>query len=204
VAYPVVYVRSDTEAALVPHDWWQVAAQRSLPEGDTMATRQPLDAIALLTAEHQQVRDLLQHYATTTDPDTQRQIASEVCTVFARHAQLEELVFYPAFAEVTDEEGHLLVTEAVAAHQAIQELMLEVQAPDVDIAVFEARFLGLRDTLEAHMAAEENALYPFAAEDLADRLESLRDEMVTRQQLLTTAPSNKPGSDRILPSSCAG
>ena len=79
-----------------------------------MATRQPLDAIALLTAEHQQVRELFQHYATVTDPDTQRQIARAVCTVFAHHAQLEEMVFYPAFAEVTDEEGHLLVTEARA------------------------------------------------------------------------------------------
>jgi len=109
-----VYVLSDTKAALVLYDWWQVAAERSLPEGDTMATRQPLDAIALLTAEHQQVRELFQHYATVTDPDTQRQIARAVCTVFAHHAQLEEMVFYPAFAEVTDEEGHLLVTEARA------------------------------------------------------------------------------------------
>jgi hypothetical protein len=183
----VVYVLSDNKAALVPHDWWQVAAQSRLPEGDTMATRQPRDAIGLLTAEHQQVRDLFQHYVTVTAPDMQRQIAREVCTVYARHAQLEELVFYPAFAAVTDEEGHLLVTEARAAHQAIQELMREVLAPDADVAVFEARFLGLRDTMEAHMAAEESALYPFAAEDLADRLDSLWDEMVARQQQLTTS-----------------
>jgi deoxyribodipyrimidine photolyase len=91
-----------------------------------------------------------------------------------------------AFNQNMHEEGQLLVAEAMAAHQAIQELMLEVQASDVDFAVFEARFLGLMEAMEAHMAAEENALFPFAAEDLADRLESLRDEMVVLKQQLTT------------------
>jgi len=32
------------------------------------------------------------------------------------------------------------------------------------------------------MAAEERALFPFAAEGLAHQLESLRDEMVKRKQ----------------------
>jgi hemerythrin superfamily protein len=152
-----------------------------------MAVRQPTDAVAMLTADHQQVRELFRHYATATEPETQRQIVREICTAFALHAQLEETVFYPAFQAVTDEEGQLLVAEAMAAHQAIQELMLEVQASDVDFAVFEARFLGLLEAMEAHMAAEESALFPFAAEDLADRLESLRDEMVVLKQQLTTS-----------------
>jgi len=65
--------------------------------------------------------------------------------------------------------------------------MREVLAPEADVAVFEARFLGLMDTMAAHMATEESALYPFAAEDLADRLDTLRDEMVARQQQLTTS-----------------
>ena len=153
-----------------------------------MAVQPPADAIALLTADHQQVRDLCRHYATTTDPDTQRQIATQVCTVFTRHAQLEETVFYPAFHAVTDEEGQLLAAEALAAHQAIQELRREVLAPEADVAVFEARFLALMAAMEAHMAAEESALYPFAAEDLADRLDSLGDEMITLQHQLTTSP----------------
>jgi hemerythrin superfamily protein len=152
-----------------------------------MADRQPKDAIALLQAEHQQVRDLFRHYATAPDPDTQRQIAREICAALALHARLEETVFYPAFHAATDEEGKQLVAEAIAAHQAIQELIHEVQDPDADFEAFDARVLGLMDTMEAHMAEEEHALFPFAAEDLADRLEDLRDELVALQQQLTTA-----------------
>jgi hemerythrin superfamily protein len=113
----------------------------------------------MLKADHQQVRALFRHYATATDPDTQRQIVREVCAALALHAQLEETVFYPAFHAVTDEEGKLLVAEALAAHQAIP-----------------------------HMAAEESALFPFAAEDLADRLDHLRDAMLALKQQLTTSP----------------
>ena len=142
-----------------------------------MAVHQPEDAIAVLTADHQQVRNLCQHYATATDPDMQRQIAFQICTVFALHAQLEETVFYPAFTEMTDEEGKLLVAETLAAHQAIQELMDDLQEADGEFTVFEARFLGLMEAMEAHMATEENTLFLFAVEDLAHQLESLRDEM---------------------------
>jgi hemerythrin-like domain-containing protein len=148
---------------------------------------QPADAIAMLQAEHQKVRDLFRRYETTTDLDTQRQIAQHVCTALARHAQLEETLFYPAFHAVTDDEGKLLVAEAVAAHQAIQELMEDLRDPDLAAEVFDARVLGLKDTVEAHIATEENALFPFAAEDLADTMAPLLGEMQALHQRLTTS-----------------
>jgi len=144
---------------------------------------QPEDAIAMLKADHQKVRDLFRHYETTMDPETQRQIAQHVCTALVRHAQLEETLFYPAFQAVTDDEGKLLVAEAVAAHQAVQELMDDLRDPDLEMEVFDARFLGLKDTVEAHIAAEENALFPFAAEDLAHLLV----EMQALHQRLTAS-----------------
>ena len=147
----------------------------------------PADAIAMLQAEHQQVRDLFRHYETTPEPDTRRQIAHHVCTALARHAQLEETLFYPAFHAVTDDEGKLLVAEAVAAHQAIQELMEDLRDPDLEEEVFAARFLGLKATVEAHLAAEEHALFPFAAEDLADNMAPLLGEMQALHQRLTAS-----------------
>jgi hemerythrin superfamily protein len=147
----------------------------------------PEDAIAMLHADHQKVQGLFRHYETTPDPDTRRQIAQHVCTALARHAQLEETLFYPAFHAVTDDEGKLLVAEAVAAHQAIQELMEDLRDPDLAVEVFDARFLGLKDTVEAHLAAEENALFPFAAEDLADNIAPLLGEMQALHQRLTAS-----------------
>jgi hemerythrin-like domain-containing protein len=94
---------------------------------------------------------------------------------------------YPAFHAVTDDEGQQLVAEAIAAHQAVQECMDALRDRDVDGEAFDARVRGLMDALEAHMATEEHALFPFAAEDLADRLEDLRDEMQElKRQLLAS------------------
>jgi hypothetical protein len=71
-------------------------------EKDSKTPDHPEDAIAMLHADHQKVRDLFRHYETTPDPDTRRQIAHHVCTALARHAQLEETLFYPALHAVTD------------------------------------------------------------------------------------------------------
>jgi hemerythrin superfamily protein len=148
---------------------------------------QPADAIAMLQADHQKVLDLFRHYETTTEPETQRQIVQHVCTALGRHAQLEETLFYPAFHAVTDDEGKLLVAEAVAAHQAIQELMEDLRDPDLAGEVFDARVLVLKATVEAHIAAEENALFPFAAEDLADNMGPLWVAMQALHQRLITS-----------------
>jgi hemerythrin superfamily protein len=147
----------------------------------------PEDAIALLRADHDKVRDLFRIYGAESDPPTKREIAALVCRELALHAELEETVFYPAFHAVTDEEGHQLVAEARAAHQTIQELVEELHAPDLDDAAFEARVLRLMTTVEDHMATEEHALFPFAAEDLADQLADLLDEMQDlKRQLLAS------------------
>jgi hypothetical protein len=53
--------------------------------------------------------------------------------------------------------------------------------------VFDARVLGLRDIVEAHIAAEENALFLFAAEDLADNMEPLWVAMQALHQRLITS-----------------
>jgi hypothetical protein len=55
------------------------------------------------------------------------------------------------------------------------------------VEVFEARVLGLKATVEAHMAAEENALFSVAAEDLADHMAPLWGAMQALHQRLATS-----------------
>jgi hemerythrin superfamily protein len=147
----------------------------------------PEDAIALLRADHDKVRDLFRTYDAESDPSTKRAIAALVCRELEIHAELEATVFYPAFHAVTDDEGKQLVAEAVEAHQTIQECLEELHDPDLADVAFEARVLRLMTTVEDHMDAEENALFPFAAEDLADQLADLLDEMQDlKRQLLAS------------------
>ena len=73
---------------------------------------QPADAIAMLKADHQRVKDLFAQYEATSNPDTKRTLAEEVFVELETHAQLEENIFYPAVNEETDE-GPELVKESL-------------------------------------------------------------------------------------------
>ena len=59
------------------------------------AKKQPEDAVALLKADHQKVRDIFQQYESATDPNTKRELAEEACTELEIHAQLEEQNLLP-------------------------------------------------------------------------------------------------------------
>ena len=72
----------------------------------------PADAIAMLKADHQRVKDLFAQYEATSNPDTKRTLAEQVFVELETHAQLEENIFYPAVNEDTDE-GPELVKESL-------------------------------------------------------------------------------------------
>jgi len=55
------------------------------------------DAIAMLTADHRQVRALFQQYEDTSDPYLKQIIAEYVFAELTLHMLLEETVFYPVF-----------------------------------------------------------------------------------------------------------
>src|SRR5437879_6798932 len=97
------------------------------------------DAIAMLTADHRQVRALFQQYEDTPDPYLKQIIAEHVFAELTLHMLLEETVFYPVFAEQADEEGKGLVRDALQDHQQLRDLIATLQyvAEDQD---FEAKF----------------------------------------------------------------
>src|SRR5215510_7093603 len=99
---------------------------------DSMAQRndkmgQPEDAIAMLKADHQRVRDLFQEYEAAQDQQAKRDIAEEAFVELEMHAQLEEQVFYPAVEEETDEQGQELVEESLEEHQTVKDIIQELR-----------------------------------------------------------------------------
>jgi hemerythrin superfamily protein len=149
-----------------------------------MAVRQPEDAIELLKADHRKVQDLFQKYENTSDQKTKQQIAAQVFTELEAHAQLEETVFYPAFAQEADQEGKQLVEEARQEHQTVKDLIAELRDLD-DHEEFAAKFQELMENVEHHVQEEEHEMFPKAEEELEAQLEDLRDEMQELKQQLT-------------------
>jgi iron-sulfur cluster repair protein YtfE (RIC family) len=139
---------------------------------DDETSHQPHDAIAMLTADHRQVRALFQQYADTPDLYLRQIIAEHVFAELTLHMLLEETVFYPAVAEQADEEGKRLVHEARQDHQQLRDLMETLEATDDD-AAFETRFHTLRDHVERHFEEEETMMFPQAAQVLVSHLEEI-------------------------------
>ena len=144
--------------------------QNNTNQNDT--EQQPDDAGAMLTADHRQVRALFQQYAQTSEPYLQQIIAEHVFAELTLHLLLEEMVFYPVFAEQTDEEGKRLVREALQDHQQLRGL-IETLAETDDDAVFEATFHAFRDHVDTHFVDEETTMFPQAAQVLATHWEEI-------------------------------
>lgn len=137
---------------------------------------QPADAIAMLKADHQRVKDLFTQYEATTNPTTKRTLAAQVFVELETHAQLEENVFYPTVNEETDE-GPELVKESLAEHQTMKQLIQELRSMAQDTDAFDARFHELIRNVEHHVEEEEAEMFPLAEQELADDLDEMKDEM---------------------------
>lgn len=136
----------------------------------------PQDAIAMLKADHQKVRDLFQQYEATRDPSAKREVAEQVFIELETHAQLEENVFYPAVQEETDE-GPALVQESLSEHEAVKTLIQELRSMAHDTDEFDAKFQELIQNVEHHVEEEEAEMFPLAEDELADDLDEMKDEM---------------------------
>ena len=147
---------------------------------DDETNHPPNDAIAMLTADHRQVRALFQQYADTPDPYLKQIIAEHVFAELTLHMLLEESVFYPAVAEQADAEGKHLVSEAQQEHQEIKALIETLQEIDDDTA-FETRFQALHAQVEQHIEDEEARMFPEAAQVLASHWEEITVLLLERK-----------------------
>jgi hemerythrin-like domain-containing protein len=145
------------------------------------------DAIEMLRADHQRVRDLFQDYEETQDQKAKCKIAQQVFVELETHAQLEENVFYPAFKQEVDQEGKQLVAESLQEHQRVKDLIEELRKFDTDDETFDAKFHELMENVEHHVEEEESEMLPEAEMVLAEQAEELMDEMQeVKRQLLTS------------------
>jgi len=149
-------------------------AQRTNAKRDN-EMNQPHEAIAMLRADHQRVRDLFQAYEASMDPHPKREIAEAVFVELETHAQLEKQIFYPTVNEET-EEGPALVKDALEDHQTVTQLIQQLRDTR-DVQEFDATFTALVRHVEHHVEEEEAAMLPLAEVELAGELDQLTEEM---------------------------
>jgi hemerythrin superfamily protein len=172
-----------------------------------------MDALSLLTADHNRVRGLFSRFTTAKDADDTETMASVVQQVTRElevHTDIEETAFYPWARKLSDEIAEV-VDEGVQEHHVAKMLLDELGALDAGSADWVAKCAVLIENVEHHAGEEESELFPkirsaAAAEDLhavAGRLEERKSELgapvIADKARLSTEDLHRLASEQEIP-----
>lgn len=117
------------------------------------STRQDMDAIQLLKADHRQVEEWFEEFEKSRADRKKEILAHKICTALTVHTQIEEEIFYPAYLEATgDDEMH---DEAYVEHKGAKNLIAEIEAGKPGEEMWEAKVKVLSEMIKHHVKEEE-------------------------------------------------
>ena len=136
-----------------------------------------------LLHDHQFVRQLLQRYLSTQDEKVKQYAGPKICAALLQHTRLEESIFYPAVEKL----DAAMITRCLDDHHAADELIEQMQSLEPGDSAYDELMSQLNDAIHAHMALEEEQLFPFVRksnlnlQDLALRMQSFESNMLSAQ-----------------------
>lgn len=131
-----------------------------------MAEQTPIE---MLKSDHQKVESMFGDFAATekTDAARRKSIADSISLDLKVHTRLEEEVFYPEVAKVSDE-GRSLIDDSIGEHNEIKELVKDVESLDAEDDEFEKKMNMLEEAVTHHVNEEERMVFPFADQYIAN------------------------------------
>ena len=121
-----------------------------------------MDALLLLKADHEVVRDLFSQFKKAKENDDTAQLGQlqrKIFTELEVHTSVEEEVFYPEAKQVGDE-AEELVAEGIEEHHVVKTLMGEIEQLEPGDEAFVAKMTVLIENVEHHAEEEEEELFP--------------------------------------------
>ncbi|HEY5950620.1 MAG TPA: hemerythrin domain-containing protein, partial [Kofleriaceae bacterium] len=95
-----------------------------------------IDALELLTEQHDEVEELLSQIEDSDDPEQKEELFREVADKIAAHSTMEEKIFYPSvMSEQTSEQ----LLEATEEHLAVKRVLADMLELDADDERFNAK-----------------------------------------------------------------
>jgi hemerythrin superfamily protein len=139
-----------------------------------------MDAIQLLTNDHDKVRELFSEFRAANESDDQqrlKQLQKEIFQELETHTRIEEDIFYPAVKSLDVDDLTETVDEGVQEHHVVKVLMREINDL-ADHDVFVAKMTVLIENVEHHAQEEEEEMFPDLREHMDEsRLEKLGEEL---------------------------
>ena len=157
---------------------------KSVPKSTTrMPGASPsIDAIELLTQDHEEVKAMFEKYETLSDRSvtSKRKLALEICLALTKHATAEEEIFYPAVREAGGDTEDL-VDEATVEHASAKDLIAQIIAMDPTEDLYDAKVKVLSEQIEHHVEEEEGEMFPKARKAKLDMI-ALGEAIAARKE----------------------
>jgi hemerythrin superfamily protein len=145
----------------------------------------PIDAIQILTSDHEAVKKLFNTYTKLAESNGSAEekaaIAADICMELTVHAQIEEEVFYPAVREAVDDD--LMMNEAAVEHGSAKTLIETIIASDPSDEMFDANVIVLSEYINHHVKEEQGDMFPKAKKAKLD-MRALGEEIAARKEQL--------------------
>ena len=141
-----------------------------------------MDALRLLTDDHDKMRKLLDELETTTERGvkTREELFSKIKGELTIHEIIEEEIFYPALKEHPKAKD--IVLEAYEEHHVVDTVMAELDRLPVDDETWGAKAKVMQENVEHHMGEEEGEMFQKARQVFdKDELELLGTRMERRK-----------------------
>jgi hypothetical protein len=150
----------------------------------TPAAQSAPDAVALLKADHQQVKAWFEAFEKATSAAKRKQLATDICNALMIHTEIEEEIFYPAFLDATrDKDKH---HEAVVEQAGAKDLVAQIQASDPADDYYHSKVHVLFEMIKHHVNEEEKPGGMFAEAKACKSLDltALGEKLAARKQAL--------------------
>ena len=143
-----------------------------------------MDAIALLKADHDEVKQAFKEFEKMDHEDTaaMEELVSRVCEALTAHTIVEEEIFYPAVRAAIEDDD--LMNEAQVEHNSAKDLIELLEGMDATDPMYPATFTVLGEYVLHHAKEEEDEMFPSARKAKVD-LEALGEQIQARKEELT-------------------
>jgi hemerythrin superfamily protein len=113
------------------------------------------DAIALLTADHDEVQQLFKDFEKASGDGRKEKLARKICRELTIHSMIEEEIFYPACEGKVEED---LLKEGYVEHDAAKLLIAEIEAGEPSDEFYDSKVKVLSEEIDHHIQEEEKRM----------------------------------------------
>jgi iron-sulfur cluster repair protein YtfE (RIC family) len=154
-----------------------------------------MDALTLLTQDHEELRRLFQEIGEATGPgafNARARLFQAIREELEVHSDIEEEIFYPAMKDSSSPELRRLALEAFEEHRLVDDLLEELQDLTPNDEEFESKLDVLREQVLRHAESEEREMFAEAKKAFEkESLDQLGRDLAKRRRALETQPAHR-------------